>query len=236
MRAVVAPAVALFLCAACGGRERPPSETIEGANGATILVSPIGHGTVQVSSGADIVLVDPAKGHNYDGLPRPTVILVTHDHDDHFNLQMIAERRMPMTSVFVSRNVGSRVPAATTLRNGEQKTAGGISVEAVAMYNPVGEVFHAKGAGNGYVVTLAGKRIYFAGDTGCTNEMKALRDIDIAFLPMNMPYTMAPTTAAECARAFRPKIVYPYHYLGNDPQQFVDAMAGSALDVRLRKW
>jgi len=99
-----------------------------------------------------------------------------------------------------------------------------------------GELFHTKGRGNGYVVTLGGKRIYVAGDTECTPEMKALRNIDVAFLPMNLPYTMTPAEAADCAKAFKPKIVYPYHYRGQDPKAFAAALKGSGIEVRLRDW
>ena len=127
------------------------------------------------------------------------------------------------------------------MANGETRLVGGAKVEAVPMYNPrpdakFGLVFHTKGRGNGYVVTIGGKRIYIAGDTGCTPEMKTLESIDVAFLPMNLPYTMAPSEAAECARAFRPKIVYPYHYFESDPKVFEAALQGTGIEVRLRDW
>ena len=102
-----------------------------------------------------------------------------------------------------------------------------------------GETFHTKGRGNGYVVTLGGKRLYFAGDTACTPEMKALANIDIAFLPMNLPFTMSPEDAATCAKTFKPKIVYPYHYLSPDENattKFESAMKGSGIEIRLRNW
>lgn len=229
MFAAVCP---LIGCSAARG----PSDTIEAAGGASLVVSPIGHGTVHVSSGADAILVDPVPGLNYEGLVPPTAIVVTHAHDDHFNAKTIAERRLPATVVIVPRIVGNAVPGATLLRNGEQRVVRGMTIEAVPMYNPVGERFHLKGDGNGYVVTLAGRRLYFAGDTGCTDEMKGLKNIDVAFLPMNMPFTMEPATAAQCARAFAPKIVYPYHFRGSDPREFDTAMSGSGLDVRLRRW
>jgi L-ascorbate metabolism protein UlaG (beta-lactamase superfamily) len=109
------------------------------------------------------------------------------------------------------------------------------------MYNLVrgpqpGRLFHDQGRGNGYIITLAGKRLYFAGDTECTPEMKALTNIDVAFLPMNLPYTMTPAEAADCARAFKPKVVYPYHYQGQDPKAFAEALTGTGIDVRVRDW
>src|SRR6185369_10450089 len=99
-----------------------------------------------------------------------------------------------------------------------------------------GALFHDKGRGDGYVLTLGGKRIYIAGDTECTTEMKNLKDIDVAFVPMNLPYTMPPPEAAACVKAFHPKIVYPYHYRGQDPATFAAALKDTGIDVRLRDW
>ena len=117
----------------------------------------------------------------------------------------------------------------------------GISIEAVPMYNlqrgpAAGQLFHTKGRGNGYIVTLGGKRVYFAGDTECTAEMKALKDIDVAFIPMNLPYTMPPSEAAACVKAFKPKIAIPYHYQGQKPEEFQAALKGSGIEVRLLNW
>jgi L-ascorbate metabolism protein UlaG (beta-lactamase superfamily) len=109
------------------------------------------------------------------------------------------------------------------------------------MYNltrgpSAGQLFHTKGRGNGYIVTLGGKRLYFAGDTECTAEMKALKNIDAAFIPMNLPYTMTPAEAADCVKAFKPKIAYPYHFQGQKPEEFLEALRGSGVDVRILNW
>jgi L-ascorbate metabolism protein UlaG (beta-lactamase superfamily) len=122
------------------------------------------------------------------------------------------------------------------MANGDKKDVRGVQIEAVPMYNVHGETYHAKGRGNGYIVTIAGKRLYIAGDTACTAEMRALQRIDVAFIPMNLPYTMSPAEAAGCVKSFRPGIVFPYHYSGSNPQEFVSAMQGSGIDVRLRNW
>jgi L-ascorbate metabolism protein UlaG (beta-lactamase superfamily) len=180
---------------------------------------------------------------NYDGLAPPIpLILVTDIHGDHFDPDAIAKFRTPQTKIGVPNVHGFQWPAgATPIANGETKRIGDLTIEAVPMYNlqrgpTATSRFHDKGRGNGYVVTLGGKRIYISGDTECTPEMKALKNIDIAFIAMNLPYTATPTEAAECAKAFLPKIAYPYHYKGQDVTVFQKALAGTGVDVRIRDW
>jgi len=138
--------------------------------------------------------------------------------------------------------VAETIREAQIIRNGERKTVDGITIEAVPMYNLVrgpspGQLYHTKGRGNGYVLTLGGKRIYISGDTECVPEIKALTGIDVAFICMNLPFTMPPEEAAECVKAFRPKIVYPYHYRNSDLNVFLNALKGeSGIEVRLRNW
>ena len=127
------------------------------------------------------------------------------------------------------------------MANGDVKTVQGFRIEAVPAYNIVheqsaGNPFHPKGRGNGYVITFSDKRVYIAGDTENTPEMKRLRDIDVAFLPMNLPYTMTPEMVADAAKAFKPKILYPYHYGQTDPNKLVDLLKNSKdIEVRIRK-
>jgi L-ascorbate metabolism protein UlaG (beta-lactamase superfamily) len=151
----------------------------------------------------------------------------------------------PSTVVVGPEVVSSRLAGGGSLANGHLKTVGGVLMEAVPMYNltiekDMTEPFHTKDRGNGYIVTLGGKRFYFAGDTSCTPEIKALKNIDVAFLPMNLPYTMSSADAAQCASAFKPTIVYPYHYIGPEltsgPPAFEKALAGSGIEVRRRDW
>jgi L-ascorbate metabolism protein UlaG (beta-lactamase superfamily) len=177
----------------------------------------------------------------FEGLPTPTLILVTDEHDDHLDPRAIDALRGAATRVVGPAVVAARVPGTLVMANGEQRTVDAVGLEAVPMYNLQPEpgftdVFHAKGRGNGYVLTIGGTRIYVAGDTACTPEMRALRGIDVAFLPMNLPYTMTPADAAACAKAFRPKIVYPYHSFGSDVAAFASALDGSGIDVRTREW
>lgn len=241
--------VAAWAVTGCGGSmgERAVPDTIP-ASGGAITVSPITHGTVQIAHGEHVVLVDPTRiagfdgawgrEMNYEGLPPATIILITDDHGDHFDAEAIAALSAPDATVVVPTKLGAQVPGAITMANGETRLIKGVTVDAVPMYNIQrgSPPFHRKGSGNGYVLTLGGQRIYIAGDTECTEEMKALQTIDIAFLPMNLPYTMPPDEAAECAAAFKPGIVYPYHYSGQDPQAFATALEGSGIDVRIRDW
>jgi L-ascorbate metabolism protein UlaG (beta-lactamase superfamily) len=172
------------------------------------------------------------------------VILVTDIHTDHLDPRALAELTTPETTVIVPTAARLRLldlVTAATMANGEKRTVGGVAIEAVPMYNlgpdaASGTIWHPKGRGNGYVVTLGGKRIYIAGDTACTPETRSLKNVGVAFLPMNVPFTMAPAEAADCARAFRPAIVYPYHSFESDVQAFESALRGMGTEVRLRDW
>jgi len=137
--------------------------------------------------------------------------------------------------------VAETLKNASVIRNGETKNADPFTIEAVPMYNlkrgpEPGKLFHDRGRGNGYIVTYGGKRFYFSGDTESIPEMRALKNIDVAFVCMNLPYTMPPDEAAEAVRAFHPKIVYPYHYRGSDLSVFQKVLAGSGSEVRILDW
>jgi L-ascorbate metabolism protein UlaG (beta-lactamase superfamily) len=181
----------------------------------------------------------------FEALKAPTAILVTHTHSDHLDPRAIAALRTPATRVIVPAVAAGMllgVTGAQTMANGDRlDLGGGLVIEAVPMYNPApdpkfGATFHPEGRGNGYVIAVGGARIYVAGDTGCTPEMKALTAIDVAFVPMNLPFTMTPEEAAACVKAMKPRVVYPYHYFESDPATFASALAGSGVEVRLRSW
>jgi L-ascorbate metabolism protein UlaG (beta-lactamase superfamily) len=218
-----------------------PPETIQGTGG-PITIQPINHAAVQLRFGTQVITVDPTMmGGDYAALPKADIVLVTDIHGDHLDPATITKASKATTTVVVPSAAAAQVKGATVIANGETKTINGIMIEAVPMYNlqrgpSAGQLYHTKGRGNGYVVTVGGKRFYFAGDTECVPEMKALKNIDVAFVPMNLPYTMPPNEAAECVKAFKPKIVYPYHYMGSDLNQFADALKGSGVDVRIRDW
>jgi L-ascorbate metabolism protein UlaG (beta-lactamase superfamily) len=169
------------------------------------------------------------------------LILVTDIHGDHLDPAAISKIRKPGAPVVAPAAAALKIENPTAMANGESKTVAGVQIEAVPMYNlqrgpEPGQLFHTKGRGNGYILGAGGKRIYIAGDTECTPEMRALKNIDIAFIPMNLPYTMPPSEAAECVRAFRPKVVYPYHYRGQSTEEFKTALAGEKIEVRLLNW
>jgi len=174
----------------------------------------------------------------------PTIILITHTHTDHLDPRAIAALRTPQTRIIIPTAAQGRlldVQGAETLANGERITIDDLTIDAVPMYNPKpdvqhGAIFHPKGRGNGYVVTTSGTRVYVAGDTGCTPEMRTLRDIDVALVPMNLPFTMSPDEAAACVKAIKPRIVFPYHFFGSDPKLFAAALEGTGIEVRLRDW
>jgi len=211
------------------------------ASGGDITIQPINHATLQVTHGGRVIDVDPVSQANFGSLPAPDIILITDIHPDHLDPAAVAKLKKAGTKIVAPAAAASKLEGAVVMKNGETKDVDGVSIEAVPMYNlqrgpSPGQLFHDKGRGNGYVVTLGGKRIYVAGDTECVPEMKALKNIDVAFVPMNLPYTMPPSEAAECVKAFKPKIVYPYHYRGSNLDEFATALKDSGVEVRIRDW
>jgi L-ascorbate metabolism protein UlaG (beta-lactamase superfamily) len=223
----------VLLCAATAGSAAEVFQTSAGP----VEITLIQHASLMLTAGGKVMYVDPAQG-SYDGRPQADYILLTHTHGDHMAPAIVDKLRKPGTAILAPKAVADQVTGCTVISNGETKTIGPFRVEAVPAYNLTAErlQYHPKGLGNGYVLTYGGKRFYFSGDTEGTPEMKALRNIDVAFLCMNLPYTMTPQDAAEAARAFHPAVVYPYHYRGQDVTVFAKALAGTGIDVRLRDW
>jgi len=206
-----------------------------------LRVRPIYHASLMIEAGGQVVHVDPWSKGNYTGLPQADLILITHAHGDHLDGQMIAQLRKASTVILVPEGASGRVEGARVIRNGEVTKVGPFEIEAVPMYNlqrerEPGKPYHPRGEGNGYVLSYGGLRIYIAGDTEATPEMRQLRNIDVAFVPMNLPFTMTPEEAADGVKAFRPKVVYPYHYRGSDVNAFEKALEGTGIEVRLRNW
>ncbi len=235
--------VAFALLAASALAAGPPFEKdVIATSAGDLEITFIGHGSLGFAFGGKVIDVDPYSGvADYATLPKASLVLITHAHPDHLDPKALAAVRTPETVVVVSPACEGKVAGAVVLRNGESRTFLGIPVEAVPAYNivhkrPDGTPFHPKGEGNGYVLTFGKTRVYVAGDTENVPEMKALRDISIAFLPMNLPYTMTPEMVADAARSFQPKILYPYHYGDTDPARLVSLLASDkAIEVRIRK-
>jgi L-ascorbate metabolism protein UlaG (beta-lactamase superfamily) len=206
-----------------------------------VTITPITHASLQIEYGGKVIHVDPTSPGDYSRAKQADLVLITHDHPDHLDPAAIARVRKAGAPVVAPQAAADKIENPTVMSNGETKTVAGISIEAVPMYNlqrgpSPGQLFHPKGRGNGYVLTLGDKRVYIAGDTECTPEMRSLKNIDVAFIPMNLPYTMPPAEAAECVKAFRPKVVFPYHYRGQNPEEFKAALKGEPIEVRLLEW
>lgn len=224
-----------------------PAADHEAVKGGELTIQPITHATLVLSYQGKNIYVDPTGGADaFKGLAAPDMILLTDIHGDHLSPQTIDAVNTAHAVIIVPQAVADKLPATTDksklviLKNGDKTTQLGISIEAIPMYNlpESPTAAHTKGRGNGYVLTIGGKNIYISGDTADTPEMRALKNIDIAFVCMNLPYTMDVATAAKGVLAFKPKVVYPYHYRGQDTNQFKALVnAGdAAIDVRLRNW
>lgn len=202
----------------------------------------VGHGTLVFNFGGKVIHVDPYSNlADYDTLPKADLILLTHEHQDHLDLKALNSIRTGKTVVVLTEACGKQVQGGIVMMNGEVNTWEGLKLEAVPAYNIVhkrdtGQAFHPKGVGNGYIITFGDKRVYVAGDTENIPEMKGLKNIDIAFLPMNLPYTMTPEMVADAARVFKPKILYPYHFGETDTSKVVSLLKGTPeIEVRIRK-
>ncbi|MHC4085051.1 MAG: MBL fold metallo-hydrolase [Planctomycetota bacterium] len=202
----------------------------------------IGHGTLMFTYRGKVVHVDPwTRLADYSKMPKATHILITHEHRDHLDVKAVSTLREEKTILVLTKVCADKVTGDIVMKNGDVRTIQGLRIEAVPAYNIVhkrsgGEPFHPKGRGNGYVVTFGKTRVYVAGDTENIPEMKKLKKIDVAFLPMNLPYTMTPEMAAAAAKAFKPKILYPYHYGQTDPNTLVNLLKDSKkIEVRIRK-
>jgi len=231
--------VGIALCAAEVTRERIPTPAGE------LVLYPIQHATLAPPGGDRVVYVDPVGGAaRFEGVPKPTLVLVTDIHGDHFHLetlQAVAGEAVPLLapSAVVEKLPTALRSRATTLDAGQRREVGGVLVEAIAAYNTTPERlrYHAKGRGVGFVIALAGQRIYVSGDTEDVPEMRALENITVALVSMNLPYTMTVEQAADAVRAFRPKRVYPYHCRGSDLEKFKALVGADAgVEVRLLDW
>jgi L-ascorbate metabolism protein UlaG (beta-lactamase superfamily) len=183
-----------------------------------LKVTMVGHASVILEYGGKIIHVDPfGKMGDYGKLPKADLILITHEHGDHLDADAMSKIRTEKTVVVSSEAASQGAKAGAVMKNGDVRTELGLKIEAVPAYNIVhkrdtGEPFHPKGRGNGYVITFGDLKVYLAGDTEDIPEMKELKNIDAAFLPVNLPFTMTGEMAANAVRIIKPKYLYPYHY------------------------
>jgi L-ascorbate metabolism protein UlaG (beta-lactamase superfamily) len=216
----------------------PPQEFSSSAG--TLKITPIQHASLMIQAGGKVLYIDPAQG-SFDGMPQADYILITDIHGDHMAPEIVNKLKKAGTEIVAPQAVSEKVSGTSVIAYGQTKKLGPFTVESVPAYNltrgpAAGKLFHDKGRGCGYIVTYGGKRFYFSGDTEAIPEMKALKNIDVAFVCMNLPYTMTPEEAADGVRAFHPKVVYPYHYKGSDTAAFKKALDGTGIDVRLIDW
>jgi L-ascorbate metabolism protein UlaG (beta-lactamase superfamily) len=221
--------------------EEPYETDIIKTSAGDLRITCIGHGTLMFNFGTQIIHVDPfTKVADYEKLPKADIILITHEHFDHLDLKALELVRTEKTKVVLTEACSKQVKNGIIMKNGDVQTVNGLKIEAIPAYNLVhkrdnGQPFHPKDVGNGYIITFGDKRVYVAGDTENIPEMKSLQEIDCAFLPMNLPYTMTPEMVADAAEAFRPKILYPYHFGDTDTSQLLKLLQDQKeIEVRIR--
>jgi len=235
-RYILSAALIALVAAAVVYGQKTFKEDVFQTSGGDLKITFIGHGSLMFTYNGMNIHVDPATMvyPDYASLPKAGLVLVTHEHGDHLDAKAIDAVCSTDTKIICNAASAPSLAGAAVMKNGDTQKIAGISIEAVPAYNP-DKQFHPKGNGNGYILTFGDKRVYVAGDTENIPEMKALENIDVAFLPMNQPYTMTPEQVADAAKAFRPKVLYPYHYQfgSSDTGKLEDLMKGEK-DIELR--
>jgi L-ascorbate metabolism protein UlaG (beta-lactamase superfamily) len=239
----------LFIPVFLSGNAQLSNPDTLGTKTGPLIIQPIQHASLILRVNGLTIYADPSNADNYKGLRPPDIILVTDIHGDHFDIKTIEAVKKASTLLVVPQVVADKLPATdrdnlVVMNNGDQTKISGISIRAIPMYNlpESPTAMHTKGRGNGYVLDIGGKLIYLSGDTQGIPEMRSLKNIDVAFICMNLPYTMDVKEAADAVLAFKPRIVYPYHYRGKDGLSDVNAFkslveAGDKnIEVRLRNW
>ena len=232
--------IGVLLLTAAAALAQRPVQTFSTSAG-DVKITPIRHASVLIEAGGNTLYVDPVGQGNYDGLPRADLILITDIHGDHMDVKQIAALKKDTTRIIAPAAVAETVKEADVIAEGGQKQFKGWTIEAIAAYNLTrgpqpGQLFHTKGRGVGYVLTYGGKRFYFSGDTEGTPEMRRLKSIDVAFVCMNLPYTMTPEEAADAVKAFAPAVAIPYHYRNSDLSKFEAGLKGTKTEVRILNW
>jgi L-ascorbate metabolism protein UlaG (beta-lactamase superfamily) len=217
------------------------TDVIKTAKG-DLTITFIGHGSLMFTFNGMVIHVDPySRRADYSTLPKADLVLITHHHRDHLDLDALNLIKKDKTKIIAPQKCADQIGKCLVMANGDSKIIDGLKIEAVPAYNLVhkresGEPFHVKGEGNGYIITFGHKRVYVAGDTENIPEMKALKDIAVAFLPMNLPYTMTPEMVADAAKVFKPSILYPYHYGDTDTSRLKELLKDEKeIDVRIKR-
>jgi len=243
-----ASAVGLVTFLPYAARAASHSSDVFTTSGGDIKVHPVSHASFVMETPAGTIYSDPVgEVSAYADFPRPDLILVTHHHGDHYNADTLAGLAGDKTQIIVNPTVMEKLPdglkaKAKQIANGEATTFGSLAIDAIPAYNLTEgrEKFHPKDRDNGYVLGFDGFRVYISGDTEDIPDMRALKDISLAFVCMNLPFTMDVAAAASAVAEFKPKFVYPYHYRGRDdgtqdPAEFAK-LVGDAADVKLGHW
>jgi len=233
--------VSLVLASAAAAQEQSPPDTFKTSAG-DLVITFIGHGSLMFFFGGKAIYVDPySKLVDYAKLPKADVILITHEHRDHLDTAALQKVRIEKTKIVLTEAGAGQVSGGMVMKNGDKKSIDGLTVEAVPAYNIVskrenGQPYHPRGSGNGYIITFGDKRVYVAGDTENIPEMKGFTNIDIAFLPMNLPYTMTPEMVADAAKMIQPRVLYPYHTGDTDIPKLMALMKDQkGIEVRIRR-
>jgi L-ascorbate metabolism protein UlaG (beta-lactamase superfamily) len=227
---------------ACG---QPPYEVDEftTASGKTVKFHALMHACIRIQYDGKEIQIDPVsklgnRTVNYATMPKADYIFVTHEHADHYDAAALKTLTADKTQLVMNKRCADMYGSGKVMVNGDKLQLGDIAVEAVAAYNstPGREQFHPKGRDNGYILTIDGLRIYIAGDTEDIPEMSAIKDIDIAFLPCNQPFTMTPEQLIHAAKVIKPRVLFPYHYGQTDLSTVPEALKGTGIDVRIRHY
>ena len=212
-------------------------------SGKTVKFHALVHASIRIEYDGKEIEIDPvtklgSKEIDYSTMPKANYIFVTHEHGDHFDKEAIKQLTDSKTQLITNKRCGEMLGYGEIMANGQSATFGDIAVEAVPAYN-ISEgrtQFHPKGRDNGYILTIDGLRIYIAGDTEDIPEMQNIKDIDIAFMPCNQPYTMTTEQLVKAAKTVKPKVLFPYHYAQTDVKGIPSQLKDSGIDVRIRHY
>ncbi len=219
----------IFLCKTLASNSTVQSDSF--------VIHSLGHATLMITYNNLIIHIDPSTAQeNYDLLLKADLIFITHGHGDHYDLNALNKIKQESTEMVCTQavsNLGNYSGSKTVMKNGDSLIIMGIGVKAVPAYNIVNGTYHPKGTGNGYILTLGEKRLYIAGDTENIPEMENLGKIDIAFIPMNLPYTMTPEMASDAAKKIKPAILYIYHYGSSDTAKLRNLLNDQHMEIRI---